>query len=74
MARLLLVIAIIAVVYILVRSYRKNSESLSENSNDALTEDMVRCAQCGVHLPKSESISSGDIYYCSKDHLDADQN
>lgn len=70
-ARLLLVVAIVAVVYLLVRSYRQNSASKSEGSNGALTEDMVRCSHCGVHLPKSESLSSGEYDYCCKAHLDA---
>ncbi|MDX8386003.1 MAG: PP0621 family protein [Gallionella sp.] len=70
-ARLLLVVAIVAVVYLLVRSYRKNSASMSEDADGAITEDMVRCTHCGVHLPKSESLSSGENYYCSKAHLDA---
>jgi uncharacterized protein len=29
---------------------------------------MVRCVQCGVHLPKSESILAGGNYYCSDAH------
>ena len=29
---------------------------------------MVRCAQCGVHLPRSESLVSGQVFYCSAEH------
>jgi len=32
------------------------------------TEDMVRCAVCGVHLPRSESLVTRDRYYCSAEH------
>ncbi|MDB5905475.1 MAG: hypothetical protein JWM26_4353, partial [Betaproteobacteria bacterium] len=32
-------------------------------------EDMVRCAQCGVHLPRSESLTTNNqAYYCCADH------
>jgi uncharacterized protein len=31
-------------------------------------EDMVRCAQCGVHLPRSESLMSGQVFYCTPEH------
>lgn len=31
-------------------------------------EDMVCCAHCGVHLPKSECVSSQDKYFCSVEH------
>ncbi len=71
MARLILVVAIVAVIYLLVRSYRNNSTSDPKDSDGVLAEDMVRCSHCGVHLPKSESLSSGENYYCSKAHLDA---
>ncbi len=33
-----------------------------------LAEPMVRCASCGVHSPKSESVRSGDQYFCSVEH------
>lgn len=29
---------------------------------------MVRCAQCGVHLPRSESLMNGDLFYCTPEH------
>jgi uncharacterized protein len=67
MSRLLLLIAIAAVVYQLIRSYRK---SLPQQDNPVV-EDMVRCAHCGVHLPRSESILAGGKFFCSAEHRDA---
>jgi uncharacterized protein len=29
---------------------------------------MVRCARCGVHLPKSEGFLSQGSFYCSDEH------
>jgi uncharacterized protein len=29
---------------------------------------MVRCAQCGVHLPRSEGFLSQGNYFCSDEH------
>lgn len=31
-------------------------------------EDMVRCAQCGVHLPAQEAIFASGKYYCCDAH------
>lgn len=31
-------------------------------------EDMVRCAVCGVHLPRSEASLSGDEFFCCDEH------
>jgi len=68
MSRLLLLVVIAAVVYLLIRSYRKKSEV---QQTDAVAEDMVRCAHCGVHLPRSESIQSDGRFYCCAEHRDA---
>ncbi len=65
MSRLLFLLAVIAVVYWLLKRYSKTS---SRQDTDASGEDMVRCARCGVHLPKSESILSGGNYYCCDAH------
>jgi uncharacterized protein len=31
---------------------------------------LVSCAKCGVHLPSSEAIQSGNQFFCSKEHAD----
>jgi uncharacterized protein len=30
--------------------------------------ELVRCAHCGVHLPRAESRSAGGRNYCSEEH------
>jgi len=69
MSRLLFLIAIAAVVYLLIKSYRKNIPPQDES----VTEDMVRCAHCGVHLPRSESVQAQALHFCSAAHRDAYQ-
>ena len=65
MSRLLFFLAIIIVVYLLLKSFRRQA-SKDDLANPP--EEMVRCSQCGVHLPKSESIMAGGDYYCSDEH------
>ncbi len=31
-------------------------------------EQMVRCAHCGIHLPRSEAVLSGGHTWCSREH------
>ncbi len=31
-------------------------------------EPMVRCAHCGVHLPRSEAVGKDDVLFCSESH------
>lgn len=65
MSRLILLFAVVAVVYWLLRSYLKPSPKQTPSK---ASEEMVRCVQCGVHLPKSESIMSGGEFFCSDEH------
>lgn len=67
MSRLFLLIAIAILVYLLVKSYRKNDTPQSRSD----AEDMVRCAHCGVHFPKSEGILAGGHFFCGVEHRDA---
>ena len=31
-------------------------------------EEMVRCAHCDLHLPRSAAVRDGDSWYCSEAH------
>lgn len=73
MAKLLLLVAVIAIVYVLLKNYKRaiaRQEEAGHPAKPAQTggEDMVQCAQCGVHLPKSESFLSQGLHYCSDEH------
>jgi len=69
-AKFLLVIAVFIVVYLFLRTYRRRVEGSPPPAPGAtLGEDMVRCRICGVHLPKSEAVTSRGEIYCSKEHL-----
>jgi uncharacterized protein len=65
MSRLLFLLAVVVVVYLLLKSYRRQAP---KQDASAPVEEMVRCAKCGVHLPKSESILAGGNFYCSDEH------
>lgn len=67
MSRLLFLIAIVAVVYLLIRAYRKNASG----QDKPVVDDMVRCAHCGVHLPKRESVQADGQFFCCTEHRDA---
>ena len=72
MSRLLLLLAIAAVVYLLIRSFRRNAPGKDvPGPGKAAAEDMVRCAHCGVHLPKGESVQADGRDFCSVEHRDA---
>lgn len=65
MSRLIFLFAVAAVIYWLLKSYAKQPP---KKDDQFVAEDMVRCSQCGVHLPKSESILAGGQFFCSEAH------
>jgi uncharacterized protein len=67
LAKILLLVLGFFVAYWILKSYKKKVERRAQKP--ALgAEDMVRCAQCGVHLPRSESLTTDQSFYCSADH------
>jgi uncharacterized protein len=73
MSRLLVVVVIFIAIYLLLKYYRKQMPKKDVIGEDASThrENMVRCAHCGVHLPKGESIMVDHKHYCSEAHRHA---
>ncbi len=68
----LIVLAVIAVVYALWRSQRPAppSRRAAPRARNAAPQDMVRCAHCGVHLPKADALEQGGRSYCCRAHQD----
>jgi uncharacterized protein len=68
--KLLLILAAIALVIFIVKSYQRNIQGRPEPPTPRAGggEDMVRCARCGVHFPRSEGIMTGGKYFCSEEH------
>lgn len=78
MGRLLILAALIGVVawWLLGRVARvrrddvarPDSATKSDRSTPAAVQDMVPCAHCGVHLPRTEAVAEGIDLYCSEAH------
>lgn len=67
MSKILLIVIAFAAGYWLLRSHRRRADHIQQPP-DPQAEDMVDCAHCGVHLPRSESIASGSRHFCSAGH------
>lgn len=69
MAKLILLALIGLLIYWILKSYARNAQRSADKPPPASeVEDMVRCAKCGVNLPKSESILSQGNFFCSDEH------
>lgn len=69
MIRLIFWIAIIFAAIWLWRKFKAPAQTgRPADRNASLT--MVRCAQCGVHLPEDRALHRGSHWYCSQPHLE----
>ena len=46
-----------------------SKEPSAEGHHDVPFEDMVMCATCAVHIPRSEAFLVRGDFYCSKAHI-----
>jgi uncharacterized protein len=68
--RILVIALIVWLVYRMIQ--RTLAKPEPEKPADAkLATDMVRCAHCGIHIPKNEALQRDGFYYCSEQHLEA---
>ncbi|MFN4262780.1 MAG: PP0621 family protein [Thioalkalivibrionaceae bacterium] len=70
--RVLLLIAAIAAAFWIVRylvsSRRPRTDARASSDERTLGETLVRCAHCGVHVPRSQALDRGGQLFCSEAH------
>lgn len=66
MSKLLLFGLLGLLVYLILRASGRKRRGSAAPMPD--TERMVACAQCGLNLPETESLKSGERYYCCEQH------
>jgi uncharacterized protein len=66
--KILLLIAIVFVILALLRAYKRSLTQPHASADPQPVENMVKCAHCGVNLPRSEAIYSAGELYCSAEH------
>jgi len=73
MFRVIILVVLLAVSFYVVRlvlENRKRRKALKKpilNKNNKQNK-MVRCKQCGLHIPDNEAIKQGDNVFCSLKH------
>lgn len=72
MLRLLFWIALIFAAIWLWRKFKAPAASnqSQRNSRERDAAPMVRCAHCGVHLPRDRALGNQQQWYCSQAHLE----
>ena len=65
--RLLVIIAIVATAVWLWRRF--SSRPKAQPPRRDAPAPMIRCAHCGVHVPRDLAINQDEHWYCSQAHL-----
>ncbi|WP_409520000.1 PP0621 family protein [Pulveribacter sp.] len=68
MLKYLVLLAVVAMVYGLWRTGQRRAAPPPPPASKPLPEPMVRCARCGVHLPRSQALQQDGRSYCSPAH------
>jgi len=77
LGKLVFFLIIAALVYWLIKARsseetenidEKTEEGAENNASPKALEEMVRCVRCGVHLPRSESVTSQGDFFCCNEH------
>jgi uncharacterized protein len=69
LGKLLFLIGLGLVIYLLFKNYQRSlNRPDSRPAAQRGPEDMVKCAHCGVNLPRSEAIFSQGEFFCTPEH------
>ncbi|CAG0933005.1 MAG: hypothetical protein EFKGCFLK_01730 [Rhodocyclaceae bacterium] len=67
MGKLILLLFLGLLAYLAYKGFRRLPRSENRPPSQ-VSERMVTCARCGVHLPESEAVQSDGRLYCSEEH------
>ena len=65
---LLLILLVVLAVWLIRRALQRPERETRAAKPDQTQGDLVSCAHCGVHLPRSEARLAAGALYCSDEH------
>ena len=68
MTKFLLFVAVLAVIYMLLRASKRPKTPPPPPQAKAPDEAMAQCAHCGVHFPLNEAVGESGRVFCSEGH------
>ena len=69
MGRLIVLIVLVVVaVWLIRRALRGPAQKTNLRNKVQMQGELVRCAHCGMHLPRSEARETQGMLFCSDEH------
>jgi uncharacterized protein len=56
-------------IYLIIRHLTRQRATEQTRTREVKSVESVKCAHCGLHLPKAEAVAKKGLYYCCKEHL-----
>ncbi|HBC20000.1 MAG TPA: hypothetical protein DC022_14935 [Alcanivorax sp.] len=68
--RLLVIAALVYLAWRVVKNLlsQANRRDSSDSGNGQDAQAMLKCAQCGVHVPAPEAFTHNGLHFCSQKH------
>jgi len=63
-----LVLLVVVAVWLVRRALRAPGDQADLRKRAEAAGELVRCAHCGMHLPRAEAREAGGLLYCSDEH------
>ncbi|MGH8691753.1 MAG: PP0621 family protein [Burkholderiales bacterium] len=69
MGRLIvLILVVVLAAWLIRRALRASRRGENPQPQAPVQQDLVRCARCGVHLPRAEAHLAAGQLYCGEEH------
>ena len=65
---LVLILLVVVAVWLIRRALRAGNRSSTPQARAPEVGELVRCARCGVHLPRSEARQADGLLFCGEEH------
>ena len=70
--RMLIIFIALAVIVLIAKRLWQPPGSKADKRKQ-IDGKMIKCAHCGTYIPESEALQNQDHWYCSREHMEADQ-
>jgi uncharacterized protein len=65
---LVLILLVVLAVWLVRRALRAGNRGQAPDRKSPEVGELVRCARCGVHLPRTEARQADGRLYCGEEH------
>ncbi|BAP13339.1 MAG: hypothetical protein AOY29_05390 [Alcanivorax borkumensis] len=66
--RLIIIAALIYLAWRVMKQLLAQARPTAPDNSTSNPQIMVKCAQCGVHVPAPDAFSHGGLHFCSQEH------